>query len=152
MQKNILLIISPGSACGSTYHKLGYTKSGQAHEKIAKTIRNWKDDIIIIDCHVSEELSHYPLLELAIQKQQERSEHKEILFDRYECHKVKEGQWVKDIAKHIIGKRIYNQNIYVTGAWHKTEEHAVSSLIETLRTNDVNVTLKDCAINLEKAL
>ena len=109
--KEVLVVIHPGSACGSADFTLGHIEGAEARHALCKTIHGWLGPCIVIDNDLSSELSVYAQIGLAIDSLPEParihacSSKKEWLDQAYES--LPEGS---------------DKLFLLTGAWHHPEE------------------------------
>ncbi len=64
--RRLLVVVHPGSACGSADFNLGKSVGQAARDYLASDIASWNGPILIIDGELSDELPNYPQLNTAI--------------------------------------------------------------------------------------
>lgn len=70
----MLVVVHPGSACGSADFNLGLIEGSRVRERLARTILGWTDEIVVVDNDLSDELETYAMLGLAIAKTRQTQE------------------------------------------------------------------------------
>lgn len=107
----MLVVVHPGSACGSADFNLGMIEGARARERLARTISSWAGDIIVVDGELSDELNVYAHLGLAIANAETAGKVTRVSAD------AGEPTWA-DHASSIIKSRLKDGKVHLTGAWH----------------------------------
>lgn len=63
----VLVLVHPGSACGSADFNLGSSEASDARSRLANDLALWHGDIIVMDGFLSDEIATHPALDEAIQ-------------------------------------------------------------------------------------
>jgi hypothetical protein len=58
----ILVVVHPGSLCGSANHSLGRFVARGVRDEIAHLLREWTGPVVVVDSEFSDELGFYPNL------------------------------------------------------------------------------------------
>jgi hypothetical protein len=66
MTQKLLVIVHPGSACGSADFNLGKFEARAARDTLRGAIEDWEGGVIVIDGELSDELEHVPSLARAM--------------------------------------------------------------------------------------
>lgn len=66
MTRNLLVLVHPGSCCGSANDLIGRDLAQAARQDIARDLKNWEGDLLVLDGFLSDELPHYPMFAAAI--------------------------------------------------------------------------------------
>jgi len=64
--ERVLVVVHPGSACGSATYNLGRTEAQSARGELADELTRWDGGVVVVDGELSDELPYYPHLANAI--------------------------------------------------------------------------------------
>lgn len=135
-QKRLLVVVHPGSACGSADFNLGSQQAGEDRSFLAQDIAAWRDEVLVIDGNLSDELPKYPNLNNAL-----------VGKNRIFACAEETDNWPRVVAKalHSFDRET---SIQITGAWFSTNDsgcvNTVYGVAERLGFKHVDV--RDSAI------
>lgn len=113
--RDLLIIVHPGSACGSASFNLGQVRAKRARNILAADIAAWNGDVIVADGDLSNELPRYPGLNSAILSALDRA----VIGQRISADHMTNGWAQKIVATALrLGFEAQTTNVQVTGAWH----------------------------------
>ncbi len=137
----MLIVIHPGSACGSADFNLGYVEAARTREALAQTIHNWDGPMVIIDGELSGELEKDAVIGLAIENA--------ICSNRATRIPWKDtSAWAEHAAQTI--KELTNGPVSLTGAWYEDEGHmgCVNAVEDALGNIGVETIILPCVLKL----
>ncbi|MAM38812.1 MAG: hypothetical protein CL949_10010 [Erythrobacter sp.] len=140
----MLVVVHPGSACGSADFNLGLIEGSRVRERLARTILGWTDEIVVVDNDLSDELETYAMLGLAIANASGRKSAVRVGGDS-----GKSG-WAENVAGQIC-KVAKHKNVYLTGAWHQPsdEQGCIDRLSRILRRDHgIDSSIMPCSLVL----
>lgn len=107
-RRRVLLVVHPGSCCGSAAYNLGAALASEMRDHLVDEVRAWTGDVLVMDGMLSDELSEYPTLDAALRDAVKRAavghrlfacdaegEHFTTLLPRY----LAQSEW-RDPAAH----------------------------------------------------
>lgn len=119
VRQKLLVVVHPGSACGSADFNLGRYEARADREYLAQDIAAWNGPILVIDGQLSDELPHYPQLDSAIKGTLARAKaNKQLSLRLYGDDDAPPHQ--EDTARKFIKQQKLNPaewEIELTGAW-----------------------------------
>lgn len=80
MKNQVLLLVHPGSCCGSASMNLGKLAARDARTGIVRALDAWVGDVLVMDGELSDELEDYPELNDAIHRLMARAPRAERTF------------------------------------------------------------------------
>lgn len=111
----LLVIVHPGSACGSANMNLGKSQASGDRDALANDINQWRGNVIVLDGDYSDELTYYSNLNNAIKSAVSRAE---IGIRIHACDDTS-VDWVGDFVKALRRLNLPKDTpIEITGAWH----------------------------------
>lgn len=150
--RHVLVLVHPGSACGSANFNLGRDEARAARQGLTRGINTWDGDFLVIDGALSSELSSYPMLEESILKALARSAAAGHVAERaYGCDSEDYDQTkcIQDLVRRH-GYSPSEATFEVTGAWlHPEKEGCVGSVIQTLEALGFKATPCDHAVFID---
>jgi hypothetical protein len=140
-----LIVVHPGSVCGSADFNLGGVKAAQAREKLSNTLFSWKGDVLVIDGELSRELDYYPLPSLAIKNKSDTGKVKRTIA----CS-LNDENWVEKACGFISKNVTQETPVLLTGAWHEQngESGCINAIEKILNDMGYKTTISDCAFVL----
>jgi hypothetical protein len=110
-----LIIVHPGSCCGSANMNLGKSQANGDRDALAHDISAWTGNVMVIDGEMSDELPYYGSLNSAIENAVAKAE---IGFRIFGCDDLSED-WVGDAMGALRKLNLSKDTpIEITGAWH----------------------------------
>ena len=145
----LLVIVHPGSACGSADFNLGSNFAGRAaRELLAADIEVWNGALLVIDGSLSDELPRHPRLNTAILRALGTARaHRAIAERRYGDSKIRPHQ--DETAKRFITymKLVPAEwHIELTGAWADEDTGCVSDVRDVFHENGFATHIRDSAL------
>lgn len=135
----IMIVVHPGSACGSADFNLGL-EAPSLRDQLAQEISNWPHDILIVDGELSDELQYYATMGIAIANAQDGGK---------KCVRVKAcdmtmEQWPDHVADCFEREWPGGPyKLYLTGAWyHDDGTGCVNAVAEKLSSHDITISDK----------
>ncbi len=118
--RSILVLVHPGSACGSADFNLGPFEGERARDILAQDLADWEGGVIVIDGALSDEVPGYPSLADALDEALAQARPAlRILGD--DASDYDQRRAVLDAATQI-GATPETVRFTVTGAWFDPEE------------------------------
>lgn len=134
--ERILVVVHPGSACGSADFNLG-TDAGAAREALAAEIMAWSDDMLVIDGDLSDELEHYAVLAIALDNAGDDKRRRMVRTVACDLH---EG-WPAMVGTTVDAEWPNGpHDILITGAWlHGDGGGCVNAVLQAVGHHKVDV-------------
>lgn len=119
----LLLVVHPGSACGSADMHLDRFEARAARSALCQELNTWHGGVLLIDGDLSSELPSYPLLNDALLGALARARAGGLIAARLkgcdnssftQVHAI--GKFVDDMGAHLHGVKIR-----LTGAWYAAD-------------------------------
>lgn len=136
MSNKVLVLVHPGSACGSANYNLGREAADLARIEMTDMLNAWDGDIIVLDGDLSDELPRFPVFADAIRSAVRRARRAGCVAIREVANDPEQVDAIKRIASmHDLTR----SSVVVSGAWYDPtdESGCVNSVIHAL--NDVGV-------------
>lgn len=140
----MLVVVHPGSACGSADFNLGLMEGAKARERLARTITNWPGQIVIIDGELSDELGVYAHLGLAIENAQTARRVTRVDAD------ASVQDWAAN-ASRVIKSRMQDGKVHLTGAWRHSDgsDGCIDHLARTMKSAfGIDADVLPCSLTL----
>ena len=149
-RRTILVLVHPGSACGSANYNLGRTEARAAREGLALELDSWQGGLLVIDGEFSDELDEYPLFAHAIREALERAKSDGLTCERVMGNDPEQQDRIREFIA-ADSQRASQSHFVVTGAWYHPEDGGgcVGSVIERLKEAGCSVVLADSAVSIE---
>jgi hypothetical protein len=154
-EPSILVVVHPGSACGSATFNLGGDLARSMRDRLVAALDTWSGPVLVLDGELSDELAHYPNLDEALAGALKRAAHAGHLALRVEADDPSHV----DIGDHHlaswcaeIGHRPQDVGIVLTGAWYHDDSTAgcVNALALRLSTRHYkSITIDDSVLRIE---
>lgn len=118
-QPGLLVVVHPGSACGSASFNLGWKDAVFARTRLIRDISTWRGHVLVVDGYLSDELEDRPQLQRAIRTSLSRACRDGHRHGRMKACDASDEQWPETIAKTVVGWKLpHGTVIGVTGAWY----------------------------------
>lgn len=139
-----MVLVHPGSACGSADFNLGH-EGPTARHALAREVMAWRDDLLVVDGELSDELLVYPVMGIALES---AADHKErIMFREVACDMTVDN-WPEVVARRF--EEMWPggpHEVHVTGAWkHDDGSGCVNAVADVLDSH--YVTISEIALKL----
>lgn len=135
MTRKLLILVHPGSACGSSNESIGRDVARACREEMAREIDAWEGDFLVLDGFLSDELAHYPMFGGAI----DRAVARNAAAGHYAVRERgcdAEEPYTADTVRRLIleGKINPSMSVKLTGASYdpKDEEGCVNGVYDVL--------------------
>jgi hypothetical protein len=120
----ILIVVHPGSACGSADFNLGKFQARADREFLASDISNWHGGIVVVDGEFSDELPEYSQLNTAILSAVERAKSNGLLAIRiFACDNMTD-HWPAKVGNEVLAHIPRETPLELTGAWYFSNNEA----------------------------
>lgn len=149
----ILVVVHPGSACGSANYNIGFDAAHAARTEMATLLNDWNGGIIVLDGELSDELPRFPMFANAIHSAVRRARRagevalREMADDPGQVDAIRAIAAVHDLSQ---------SRVLVTGAWYDPSDKSgcVNSVIRALDDMGVRAVVADavCAETDAEAL
>lgn len=146
----ILVLVHPGSACGSANFNIGRDEARGARDCLAHELRNWIGGVIVLDGELSDELPSYPDFANAIDEALAKARADGHVAIRTMASDPDQIRVIKEIVEQL-GEPAMRATFTVTGAWyHPEERYCVGSVIDALREIGCTADVCESAVQLEQ--
>lgn len=145
----VLLLVHPGSCCGSADFNLGRGEARSARELLISELDDWQGPAIVMDGDLSSDLGHYPAIDKAIRNLLARDPRSLRFFG---CDNV--GEHFTRLLPGVIAGSVFSDRekfgFSVTGAWYDPDNRSgcVNASIRELRKRRIDCELLDSAFHL----
>jgi hypothetical protein len=145
---HLLVIVHPGSACGSADFNLGRYSARADREYLADDIAAWEGAVLVIDGFLSDELTNYPALNDSIKEALKKAKKAKLISSRqYGSDGEDRNQVV--VAERFIKKHKLDPadwQIDLTGAWMTEDSGCVRSVMEVFNKAGYRTNVRDSAL------
>lgn len=118
----LLIMVHPGSACGSLNSAFGRSGGGAYRDGLVIDLNNSKGGVLVVDGELSDELPHYSEFDAAIKNALQRAEAGKFPFGRIMADD-QSHQWVGKVIKTVRSMGyVATDKISVSGIWVGTRE------------------------------
>ena len=142
MSKEVLVLVHPGSACGSADYNIGRDAADRARVDMTDLLNAWHGDIIVLDGDLSDELPRFPVFADAIRSAVRRARRAGYLAIREVANDPEQVEAIKRIASmHDLTR----SSVVVSGAWYDPTDECgcVNSVIHALEGLGVRAAVAD---------
>lgn len=143
--KKALVVVHPGSTCGSADFNMGGIPAAQARERLANTLHRWTDQVLVIDGELSDELEHYAMPALAINNHADHGR-----LERTVACGFTSDDWVEQACTFIAERVAPDTQLLLTGAWHQKGDRqgCIDAVQENLASLGFSTEISPCALVL----
>lgn len=129
---SILVVVHPGSLCGSANHSLGKYEARGVRDEIAHALRGWVGGVVVVDSEFSDELEFYPDLDQSLADAVSRAGSAGMGIRFYADDPEHGEALVRQFAQYEIPR---GTNVAVTGAWYDPSGRSgcVNLAVQSLR-------------------
>lgn len=144
----ILVLVHPGSACGSATSNIGRQSANAARDGLCLELRTWTGGLIVLDGELSDELPSYPSLQDAINAALQRANSAGQVSIRRMANDPDQVTEIKSIISDLGARKAL---FVVTGAWYQSSDGGgcVGSVLEALRDAGCEAKLSDYAVDID---
>lgn len=150
-KESILVLVHPGSACGSANFNLGTSAAQAAREALIKELDQWSGGIVVIDGHLSDEIALHPAYDQAIRACLARAKASGQAANRVVGDDPEQVDRIREFAERGDGSCA--RSYIVSGAWYHSADGSgcVGSAVMELQRLDCEVTVSPSALDLDAA-
>lgn len=134
----IMVLVHPGSACGSADFNIGIS-AGAMREALAAEIQAWEHDILIVRNSLCDELKHYAVLGIVLDNAAEKPGRRVV--EEHACDQT--GPHWPEIVKTRFQAEwpAGPHEVLLTGAWYDemSENGCINAVAEMLSNHLVTV-------------
>ena len=141
--KKVLVVVHPGSACGSADFNLGDVAGSNGRHALCRTMHTWEDRAVVIDGNLSDEIARYPQVDIAIQNLLERAPGStRVNAD------PSDAEWTRRAREAVSATGA--SKALLTGAWHHldNDDGCVNHMAKALQSEGIEVEILPCALTL----
>lgn len=115
MSTPILILVHPGSLCGSANANLGKTEARAVRDYVIGDLNSWEGSVLVLNGFLSDELPSYPMLEESISDAVKRGE-----VSGFGMQLQADDPEHAEIARDFLIQRgmEFDTPIKLTGAWY----------------------------------
>lgn len=145
----LLVLVHPGSACGSADFNIGKVAARCARDDLCRELDSWQGALVVIDGELSDELSDRPALQSSIDDALARAQASPFGGLRVMGSDPEQVDCIREVAL-TWGPTARERDITVTGAWFHPEDGSgcVGSVIQALRDLGFKATVSAHAVCL----
>lgn len=134
--ESILVIVHPGSACGSANFNIGLTNARSARDDLTCELNEWTGAVVVIDGDFSDELSGYPRYDQAIKNSLSRAKDAGLMSLRLQGDDPDQIKRIEEVMQTMGGETCSRSLFTVTGAWYDNEDGGgcVGSVVDKIRS------------------
>jgi hypothetical protein len=148
-----LVLVHPGSACGSADFHHGRRAATAARQAIADLLLSWDGDLVVVDSDLSDEIDGSPPLAAAIDGALAANAERGWRTVRLRaCDAGDErdgGNWVAEVRDHVLGLSV--RRVVITGAWYHPDDDGgcVNAVYDALDARGLSLDVDDSAISID---
>ena len=150
---DILVLVHPGSCCGSANSNIGRSAASEGREDLAYCLETWEGGIVVIDSDLSDELAYYKKLDQAIREALDKAAGRTDVSVRIMGGDEDDFNQVAAIDKVVadLGLVPAERTMHLTGAWYDPEgdEGCVNSVRDRLVELGFRCEVLDSAVSLD---
>lgn len=114
----LMVVVHPGSACGSANSSLGKGSANLYRAEIASDVQNHVGHILVVDGEFSDELPYYPMFNTAISNAVVHAKHAGYQGTRIKADDESTSDWTVLVANKIEAMGVQTDSpVSLTGAW-----------------------------------
>lgn len=136
----LLIVVHPGSACGSADFNLGRADAEMARQRLSAQLGDWRGGILVVDGALSVELSSFGSLDTAIRKALQRARQCGNPALRLDADD-ETPNWAAKVARAVIQLGMPEDSLVeVTGAWYWPDGRAgcVNAVCDAIRNTGIH--------------
>lgn len=148
----ILVLVHPGSACGSADFHHGRSYASSERDMIIGLLSSWDGGMLVVDSDLSDEIAQQPRLETAIAEALRRAKatghSTRLLAGDGQCD-YDETDWVSQVVEHVLRTGI--RRAVLTGAWYHRDDDGgcVNAVYDELVREGISVVVDDSALSID---
>lgn len=151
--RRVLIVVHPGSACGSADFHHGRAYAGSERDMLVRALDSWSGPVVVVDSDLSDEIARYPELARAVHdvlERARRTSHSARLLahddqEDYDCI-----DWVSQVRDHVMATGI--GQALITGAWYHDDDDdggCVNAVYDALVDEGMTVDVHDSALSID---
>lgn len=152
--ETILVLVHPGSACGSADANLGRLEAGAARNGLIWELDHWEGGLLVIDGDFSDELPGRPLLACAIEQCLRRASDCGAFSRRVVGNDPDQVARARECVQELVrgGRTAAGLSFIVTGAWYDPSDGSgcVGSVVQELKRLGCSATVSEHAVCVEE--
>lgn len=117
-----LVLVHPGSACGSANDNIGKWAANGARDGLVMELDNWRGSVIVLETDLSDEIVNYPLLDQAINNALQRAKADGLVSLRLMGEDPQQKDFIRDFVNTLTPEQKKTATFEVTGAWFYRED------------------------------
>lgn len=143
----ILVLVHPGSACGSATFNLGNDEARRARSELTHELNAWTGGVIVIDGELSDELEGWPIYANAIEGALERARQAGHVSVRLDGHDPAHLARIREFVRREP-ELSHAADFTVSGAWYHPEDETgcVGTTVSALRALGCRAQVSDAAV------
>lgn len=146
----ILVVVHPGSACGSADFNIGDEEGAEARARLVDRLDSWKAGVFVIDGDLSEELPEHPALNEAITRALVRARGDGHVSVRA----IAEAEELAPLIQRFVEERqqqLPNMRFEVAGAWlhEEGDQGEVNIVARVIRAMGLQADVSAAAILMD---
>jgi hypothetical protein len=148
--QHILVLVHPGSACGSADYNLGKVNAREARENLIQTLDQWNGALLVIDGELSDELDFYPQFSRSIETALHRAKGLGLIGQRVIGNDPDQVLRITEFVTSMSEQDKADTAFTVTGAWLHPEDGTgcVGSVHQQLLALGCKSQVDDSAVSL----
>lgn len=150
-EHQILVVVHPGSACGSADFNLGPGLARKVRDALVHELEGWMGGVLVIDGELSDELAENPKLDLALKGALHRAAQSDQVSLRLFGDDPDQVKRITEYVMRMPSPARRNTGFHVTGAWYHSEDGGgcVGSVWQRLRTMGMSAQVSPNAVDLD---
>lgn len=148
-RKRMLVVVHPGSACGSADFNLGKYDGPVARDFLARDITGWNGSILVVDSELSDELPQNEHLNAAIASALARAKAGNQIAGRVHGDPMAQPRWVQQVTNFVKNLNPAEWLMELTGAW-ADHDGCVAHVYNTLVRRGFRCDIRDSALYLDR--
>lgn len=113
----ILVVVHPGSACGSASFNIGNQDARAARDSLANELNAWLGPLVVIDGHLSIELPGYPALSSALENALTRARQAGHMSLRLTGDDPEQNDRIREVIESMGAEQKRAAFFNITGGW-----------------------------------
>ncbi len=147
----LLVLVHPGSCCGSANFNLGRTEGMNARVNLEEELMEWSGDLLIVHSDLSDEISLYRDFDRAIQNAKSKANVVKEIVDWDESSSGMGAATRSWLSKKSCPWKPGSTDVSLTGAWHHVDEEGgcVNSFRDLFQDMGFDAQILDSAVVLQ---
>lgn len=135
MTQDILVVVHPGSACGSADFNIGFLPASKGRADLVRELDAWAGPVVVIDGELSDELAGYSALDNALRGALARSKVAGVMSLRLQGDDPEQNDRIREVIEGMAPAQRCEAVFHVTGAWYYSDDASgcVGGVVDTIR-------------------